>query len=565
MNQKKLPVGISDYKNLVDRGRYFVDKTLFIKEVFENPSEVLLLPRPRRFGKTLNLSMLKYYCDMNETEQERLFQGYDIIKEKELNDRYMGKFPVIFLTFKDFKDATWDNCFKGLKRLISKLCDQYSYLLDSPVLSEIQKKIFHQIINLEADQKDYENCLENLTLYLERFHNKKVVLLIDEYDAPIHSGDVKGYYDEIIDFMRMFLGGGLKDNSALHKAVVTGILRVAKESIFSGVNNLDVLTINDIAFSDKFGFTEAEVKTLLNDIGMSQFFDTVREWYNGYIFGNHTIYNPWSIISFGTKKVFKTYWGNTSSNDIIASLMTNSKEGIRKQLEVLLSGGGIIKEIQENIVLSRLGHNEDAIFSFLYLSGYLKASPKEPDNPENQSYIFSVPNFEIMEVLRDLIKNWIQEGLGSESLYTMLNALTNGNIAIFTSYLQKFVINMMSFHDTGKVRDENDTPERVYQAFILGLLVLLEGSYEVTSNRESGLGRYDVMMIPKDSSKKGIVMELKKASNNYEEIPEKDLEEALAQIEEKRYEQELRNRGVQDIMKLGIAFEGKKVWVRSNQ
>ena len=565
MDTKRLPVGTSDFKELIKGNFFFVDKSLFAKEIIDADAKVLLLPRPRRFGKTLNISMLRYYFDLNEKEQCQLFDGCNILNEKALNEEHMGKYPVVFLTFKDVKSKNWNTCFESLTEVIKELFQKHHCLFENECVPPEDKKIFEDILKSKARYTDYSISLKKITFYLEQIYNKEVILLIDEYDAPVHSGFLNGYYDEVIGFMRIFLSGGLKDNTSLYKGVVTGILRVSKESIFSGVNNLKVHSIRSKKFADKFGFTSDEVKDLVEYFGVPEQFDNIQAWYDGYLFGDERIYNPWSVINYISdyENGFQAYWGNSSSNDLILHLFKNSREGLRKDFGILLDGGVVTKELHENIVMSSLGYNTDVIFSFLYFSGYLKASRKETDNPLDKSYVFSIPNFEVTEVLHDLIKDWLQEAMGQGRLFEMLTALTSGYTDTFSSYLQEFVINMMSYQDIGKGRGQEDRPESVYQAFILGMLVILEGKYEVSSNRESGFGRYDIMVIPRDRSKLGIIMELKKVSNKYDEIPEKDLTDALAQIEDKRYEQELRRRGVSDILKLAIVFEGKSVWVRS--
>ncbi|MCP5105304.1 MAG: AAA family ATPase, partial [bacterium] len=354
MSMKKLPVGVSDFKKIIRDNYCYVDKTLFIKEIIDKGDTILLIPRPRRFGKTLNLSMLKYFydCRPGEEENKKLFHSLAIWKAGQTYLDKMGKYPVIFLSFRSIKELDWESCISKIKQLVQKEYLNHDYLLNSPELKPAEKDYIEKLIDLKGNKGDYENCLENLLIFLSRHYGERAVILIDEYDAPIHAGFNHGYYDEIINFMRNFLCGGLKDTDPyLEKGILTGIMRIAKESIFSGLNNPGVYTLLSDAFSDKFGFTEEEVKTLLTDLQVPDRYDLVREWYNGYRFGETVIYNPWSIINFlaqGAKK-FKPFWINTSDNSIVDSLLSKSGKELKKELELLIRGETTKKASDDNI------------------------------------------------------------------------------------------------------------------------------------------------------------------------------------------------------------------------
>ncbi len=562
---KKLPVGISDFREIVTGDYCYVDKTLFIKEVLDKGDKILLLPRPRRFGKTLNLSMLKYFydcCPPTETGAENnagnLFASLAISKA---GDQYMekvGQSPVIFLSFKDIKVLDWETSLDNLKQLIQAHYLEHKYLLESKKLEPEEKDYFKKIIDLTGSTGDYGNSLRKLLIFLNRYYQKKVVILIDEYDAPIHAGFNYGYYDQIINFMRNFLSGGLKDaDQYLEKSVITGIMRVAKESIFSGLNNPGVYTLLAEEFSDKFGFTEKEVENLLTEFQLTERYEEVRKWYNGYRFGETVIYNPWSIINFlGSKaKEIKPYWINTSDNKIVETLLSDGGKELKEELELLIQGESIEKVIEENIVFKDIPHREDLLWSFLLMGGYLKYTAKRRNQSTGEMfYMLTLPNQEVRTVYAGIIKSFFESKIQNKQLSIMLKALTDGEIDVFEEIFAQFVLNAMSVFDVG-----GGDPEKVYHAFVMGLLLWLVPGYEVKSNRESGYGRYDIMLIPADSSGLGYVIEFKKVRKK--ETMETALESALKQIEEKKYETELIQRGIHRIKKLAIVFSGKEVVV----
>jgi len=562
---RKLSIGESDFRNLITKGFYYVDKSLIIKDIINDAATVLLLPRPRRFGKTLNLSMLRYFFEKNtEPNPNRaLFNGLAIEKEPEFENHF-GKYPVIFITLKDVKFSTWEKTLSRLKLLFQSLYSHYRYLLNLELTKE-KADCFERILSLTATESEYSTSLQFLSELLYNYHNHKVIILIDEYDTPVHAAyystneENKNFYTDCIEFLRSLLGTALKDNIYLDKAILTGILRVARESIFSGLNNLGIYTTLRNEYSDKFGFTEPEIQELIEYYGLQASEQIIKHWYNGYFFGNRVIYNPWSIINFinSEDKRPRPYWVNTSSNDIIKELIHNSPAGIKRDFELLLKNEAVESEIDENIVFNELKSNDKNIYSFLLFCGYLKAVESRIVD-EEMLYKLYIPNREVHSVFRKIIENWFGTALESEKLRMLLKALLTGDTKLFEKILSEFVVNSLSYFDTQK-RDV----ESVYQAFLLGLLVNLSSEYEVNSNRESGFGRYDIAIIPKDITKKAIIMELNRIDEYEEETKEQALDSALKQIEDKNYEAAIRERGCTDILKMAVTFDGKRVWVKT--
>ncbi len=575
---KKLPVGISDFKDVITGGYYYVDKTLFIKEIIDSGDKILLLPRPRRFGKTLNLSMLAYFYDCctvpwgpdssssskpagtrNSDSYKPLFDSLAI---KNAGSEYidkMGKHPVIFLSFRVIKDTDWDSCKLKLKNLIQDEYARHYYLLDSQVLLPHEREYFKKIINLEGDDVSYENSLGKLLFFLSRFYNKRAVILIDEYDTPIHAGFNNNYIDEVLNFMRNFLGGGLKDTDKyLEKGVLTGIMRVAKESIFSGLNNLGIYTLLSKKFNEHFGFTEEEVKVMLRDFHAVEMLGAVQSWYNGYVFGDKVIYNPWSIINYlnNEEKQFAPYWINTSDNKIVDLLLSKGGIELKKELEQLIRGESIEKAIDENIILKEVPIREDLLWSFLLMGGYLKQTSRRLDDLSGKVYYsLSIPNKEVRASYAGIIDRYFSTKIENEKLEIMLKALIDGDIMLFEQLLQDVVTAVFSFHDF------SNEPEKVYHAFVAGLLIWISNTHEIKSNRESGYGRYDISIIPKDLDSPGYVIEFKSVNKRRNETVDIATRDAFKQIEEKKYETELVQRGVKHIKKLAIVFSGKEVFV----
>lgn len=555
--RKGIQIGISDFRKLIEENYYFVDKSLLIQEFIENSADIVLTPRPRRFGKTLNLSMLRYFFDIrSKKDTEELFRGLKIENEMKIMN-LQGEYPVIFISFKNQKHLSYDNFEDGIKVLLSDLYRDHEYLLYSNQLSEFDKNDFKEVILRKASIGVLSNGISNLMMYMNKHYGKKVMLFIDEYDVPIQEAYIRGFYDDMIVLMRNLLTSALKDNIYLEKAMITGILRVAKESIFSGLNNLQVNTILGFKFNDKFGFTEAEVKEFLSYYNLSDKNEEIKEWYNGYIFGGQVIYNPWSVLNYidNYEVGFMPHWINSSSNDLVKRLLLKGNRSMKLELEELIKGNTISKTIDDNIVMSEVEDSNENIWSFLLMSGYLKALKTE--NIEGVlNCKLKIPNKEVLIFYKNLIEKWFKEASNNEYYNTMLDTLTNGNIKVFEGIFKEFVINNLSYFDiSGK------EPERVYHAFVLGMLVSLSNEYEVNSNKESGYGRYDVIIIPKDISKIGIIIEFKKIDYFLDDTIEKATKEALKQIDEKRYETELVQKGIKNILKLAIVFKGKEIKV----
>jgi hypothetical protein len=577
VKMKKLPIGVSDFKKIIEKNYYYVDKTLFIKAIIDSGDTILLIPRPRRFGKTLNLSMLGYFYDCcpvtwapdsdspspaQETQPPHTYKHlFDSLAISGAGQEYldqMGKHPVIFLSFRSIKDMDWESCLDNIKKLIRKEYARHYYLLESQKLLPHERNYFQKIIDLTGNKGDYGSSLENLLIFLSRFYNKRAVILIDEYDAPVHAGFTYGYYDEIIDFMRSFLGGGLKDTDRyLEKGIVTGIMRIAKESIFSGFNNPGVYTLLTPKFSDYFGFTEKEVETMLRDFQLLDRYDRVQLWYNGYRFGGKVIYNPWSIINFlnSEEKELLPYWVNTSDNQIVDSLLSRGGLELKKELEQLIRGETIEKAIDENIILKEVPNREDSLWSFLLMGGYLKQTAKRRDPASGKIfYMLSIPNEEVKITYTGIIDRYFSNKIENEKLEIMLKAFIEGDVELFEEMLQKVVGAVYSYHDFG------DEPEKVYHALVAGMLTWITNTHEIKSNRESGYGRYDIMVIPRDPTRVGYIIEFKKTRKN--ETMESAVKSALNQIEEKKYETDLLERGITHIKKLAIVFSGKEVFVK---
>jgi hypothetical protein len=579
MSIKRQPVGISDFKELISGNYLYIDKSLIIKEIIDKGDKILLIPRPRRFGKTLNLSMVKYFydcCPENKIPcsgplplkkgtrtihpNKNLFDSLAISKAGERYLDEMGKHPVIFLSFKSIKELDWETCLYKIRQLIQKEYLKHDYLLESSELKPVEKIYLNRIINLEGNKVDYENSLENLLLFLSRYYNEKAVILIDEYDAPVHAGFNHDYYDEVINFMRNFLSGGLKDTDQyLEKSVLTGIMRIARESIFSGLNNMGVYTLLSKEFEDKFGFTEQEVKKLMSDFDLLHRYEEIQEWYNGYQFGTRVIYNPWSIINFleSAEKTLKPYWINTSDNAIVESMLSREGRELKEELEQLICGETVEKSIRENITLKDIYRREDLLWSFLLMGGYLKQTSRRMDPVSGKIYYsLSIPNMEVKTVFSDIIDNFFTDKIENKKLEIMLKALIEGNIKLFEKMLRKVVMSVFSYYDFG------GEPEKFYHALVAGLLIWITNTHEIKSNRESGYGRYDIMIIPLDLKQVGYVIEFKTVDKEDNETLGTAVKAAHEQINKKKYETELIERGITNIKKLAIVFNGKDVYVK---
>ncbi len=554
MDKKNLPVGVYDFAELIGENYYFVDKSLLIKELLDARAKVTLLPRPRRFGKTVNMSMLNYFFEKTDLSNRHLFDGLKIAEYSDCM-QHQGKYPVIFLTFKGVKESSWADIFPSIKDVIEKEFDRHVYLAASQAISELQRRKFQAIIDGKGTATDYKNSLLLLSACLHKHHQKRPIILIDEYDAPIHAAFEYRYYEEVVIFMRNFLSGGFKDNPNLAFGVLTGILRVAKESIFSGLNNLAVDTMLSDTYADKFGLREDEVTQMLAHFDFSAELTRVRHWYDGYQCGGYKLYNPWSIIHFIRYRKFEPYWINTSDNALLKRVMQNGPDRLKINLEQLLRGIPLTKPINQNIVLPDIMTDESAAWGLLLMSGYLTFENLRPD-PGNEGVEiaeFKIPNAEIASIYKTQILSWFKIGGSDEEYRSLLRSLVDGNMDEFQELFDAFVLQTLSVFDvTGR------NPERFYHGLVLGMLASLRDSHEVVSNRESGTGRYDVSIFPRDVKKPGIIIEFKVVSKYRKETLKTAAKNALKQIEDRQYEAAMRARGITNIIKIGISFEGKK-------
>ncbi len=559
--KKHIPIGIDDFKELIEEYYYFADKTLFIKELLDSKAKVTLITRPRRFGKTLNLSMVRYFFEKilasaspqsDAVDLRRaLFAGLAIEQHADCM-KHQGKYPVIWLTLKDVKTDAWDSCYDKICRVIASEFKRHFEALQ-PWLSELESGQIAEIIAGTASQAQYENALLDLSFYLERAYQSKVIILIDEYDAPVYAGYFNGYYNEVVNFLRGFLGAGLKGNISLNFGLLSGILRVAKESIFSGINNLEVCTLLRKDYDDKFGFLENEVADLFSYFDLQNRHDEVRQWYDGYRSGNYLVYNPWSIINLiKNRGQIEPYWVNTSDNALITDRLKKSSSMMKEELEILVTGGKIKKPIQENITMPDIDSSEGALWEFLLFCGYLTF---ENYRREGRSFFaeLSLPNEEVATVYETSFKQWFLDRSTMRDYTKMLENLVAGQPIYFKQMFERFSRETLSYFDV-----RGNEPEQFYHALVLGMLASLVQTHEVRSNRESGYGRYDVMIIPKDHQKSGIIIEFKNVEIQTHETLEMAAKNALKQIEERQYETELRARGIKTVLKFGIAFQGKE-------
>ena len=538
---KRLAIGLSDFKHLIEEDFYYFDKTKFIEEIIEDGSQVKLFARPRRFGKTLNMSMLKYFFDIeNREENKEIFK--DLYIEKTEAFKEQGQYPVIFLSLKDLKALTWEQMEKAIKSAISRLFSEYKYLLND--LDKFDTLTFENILLKNTELEDLKEALKFLTRILYEKYNKKVVVLIDEYDSPLVSAYINGYYEKAKDFFKTFYSTVLKDNSYLQMGVLTGIIRVIKAGIFSDLNNLRTYTILSDMYTDSYGLTEEEVVKSLKDYGIEQEISNVKDWYDGYKFGDSEVYNPWSILNFLDFKELRAYWVDTSGNDLIKDVLKNITKNTIEALERLFNGEGLKQNISGTSDLSKL-LSEDELWELMLFSGYLTVEEKiDQDN-----YVLRLPNKEVRTLYR---KTFFEKyfGRGSKLLYLM-EALTENRIDEYEERLQEILLTSVSYNDTKKGN------EAFYHGLIMGMGLYLEGEYITKSNIESGLGRYDFVIEPKNKAKRAYIMEFK-STDNIEKLEEVS-KEALEQIENKKYDVSLKQNGVKDITYMGIAFCGKQI------
>ena len=545
-------IGISDFKFLRIRDNYYIDKTMYIKDIIDNQSGVILVTRPRRFGKTLNMSMLKYYFDCTQKDSKEIFKGLKIMSQEEQYTSKLGYYPVIYITLKDVQDRNFENMLLNLKSAMIDMYQEHMYLLKSDKIYEFEKQAITDILYAREDEVSLRNSIRELSKYLYRYYEKPVILLIDEYDVPLQNAYVEGYYEEAVKFFKIFYGTTFKDNPYLEKTVLTGVSRVAKESIFSGANNFKVFTVLDDEFSDDFGITEEEMDKLIKDFNIQDKKEDIKEWYDGYTIG-HTngIYNPWSILNYLTDKKLMPYWVNTSSNDLIKLVLKNSST-IKEKIERLLRDETIEVPINLETVIVGIENNEDNIWGLMLGTGYLKV--EETVDLTKGIYKVKLPNREIKELFRGIVEGWFRNKVIGNDLNSILKDLITLNIKEFEKKFRVLVKEMFSYMDVGE-----NTAENFYHAFVLGMLVGLKDTYYVNSNRESGYGRYDIMLEPKDKNGNSFIMEFKVLDDMEEKTIEDTIKNAKKQIEEKGYETNLKEKGYTNITKMVYAFKGKEV------
>lgn len=557
--KKPLPIGISDYVRAQSE-YYYVDKTLLIKDFLDRKPLVSLFTRPRRFGKTLNMDMLRVFFEISKENTGKYFEDKAIWKCGEEYRSHQGKYPVIFLTFKDVKFDTWETTIDKIKGLLQEEYGRHQELLASDKLSAYEKEYFGKILDSSANEVELTSALERLSKMLTSHYGKAPIIIIDEYDTPIQEGYAKDFYEEIIGFMRNFFSGAFKDNKNLSYGFLTGILRIAQESIFSGLNNLTVNSVMDEEYDRYFGFTEDEVEQMLDYYGVSEKEAELKEWYDGYLFGKEEIYNPWSVINYISKGCIpQAYWVNTGKNEVLEDVLKVATDDITERLYSLLQGEKVIARIDQNVVYRSLTEDAANIYSLLLVAGYLKTPKKELQGDGSYLCEVSIPNKEIAAVYKnEILSHLLQIGVISrttankiaESLYANDDRKLQGAIA---EYMDKAI----SFYDAGT--------ESFYHGLMLGLIALMDNRYKIKSNRESGDGRYDISMFPKEERNPGIIMELKwKKALSTEEL-DRLAEDAFAQIEDMRYDSEMKEEGIKEILKFGIAFTGKKVCIKTGK
>ncbi len=548
---KGIGIGESDFRGLIIRDNYYIDKTMYIKDIIDNQSRVILITRPRRFGKTLNMSMLRYYFDCRQKYSKELFEGLKIMSQEEKYTSKLGAYPVIYLTLKDAGLMNYEMMVMQLKTIMMELFYEHRNLLEGE-MAEGERNIFNKVLSANITELELINVIKMLSKIMYQYYNKPVILLIDEYDVPIQSAYVEGYYEEAIKFFKTFYGITFKDNPYLEKTVLTGVSRVAKESIFSGANNFDVFTILDNEFADDFGITEEEMDKVIEDFKVEDDKEEIKKWYDGYKIGDKEgIYNPWSILNYLTRKELRQYWVNTSSNDLIKLVLKNSTT-VKEKIERLLKGELIEVPINLETVIVGIENNEDNIWGLMLGTGYLKVV--EVVDLPNKIYKVALPNYEIKLLFEQIIDNWFRNKVMGNDLQSILKDLVTLNLEEYEEKFKILVREMFSYMDVGE-----NTAENFYHAFVLGMLVGLKDSYYVNSNRESGMGRYDIMLEPKDKSGNSFIMEFKVYKEDKEKTIEETIENAKKQIEEKGYENNLRERGFKNITKIVYAFYGKEV------
>lgn len=551
-----LPVGTTNYKKICEDS-YYVDKTLLIKEILDEKVNVALFTRPRRFGKTLNMDMLRTFFEKTAEDTGRYFQDKKIWQQGEKYTSHQGQYPVIFLSLKDIKARKWQYAFDALKYIISVEYMRHSELKRSSELEEADIELYNRIVKNQAGYMEYVFSLQALSRMLHQHHKQAPVIIIDEYDTPIQEGFVNGYYDDAVEFIRSFFSAALKDNPHARQIVMTGILRIAKESIFSGLNNIRVFSVLDKKFSEFFGFTTSEVQQMAAYYEQTDKLLELKAWYDGYKFGDTEIFNPWSVINyFSNNCQAMPYWVQTSANTIIQEILKTYNDDTYRNLHALLGKTEVQSIVRTNIIYPKLKEPQTNILGFLLMTGYLKSTSTELDARGDYICRLSIPNKEIKTIYYNEILSLLTEDIGENTVMNLANALYDKDAAKIKEALNKFMLKTISYYDNLK--------ENYYHGLMLGLLAIGESNYDIRSNRESGLGRYDIQLIPKKSALPGIIIEVKAADKDAGVELSKLAQIALKQIDEKKYDTELCAQGVNDIIKYGVAFQGKNVEIVTN-
>ena len=560
---KVISIGNQSFESIREKDNFYIDKTNFRREWWDNDDTVTLITRPRRFGKTLNMSMFECFFSNKYKDRGDLFEGLEIWNDEKYR-KLQGTYPVIFLSFAEIKQNNYNDAVEKIKRIICEVCQQFDFLKNWDGLTEIEKK---NISNISYNMSDVmaQDLIKNMSNYLSRYYGKKVIILLDEYDTPMQEAYVNGYWEELVAFTRSLFNSTFKTNPYLERAIMTGITRVSKESIFSDLNNLKVITVTSDEYSKCFGFTEDEVFAALDEQGLSSEKEKVKLWYDGFTFGDEKdVYNPWSIINFLDEKKYKTYWADSSSNGLVNELIRTGSAEIKKTMETLMAGGTVEKNIDEQIVFEQLKTNKDAVWSLLLASGYLRVETFRTEGRLNKKiYSLKLTNYEVEQMFGAMIERWFG---GADVPYNeFINAMLNGDIESMNEYMNRVTRGVISYFDTGKTPSDEE-PERFYHGLVLGLMVDQVDNYILNSNRESGYGRYDIMLEPIDKTNEkypGIVIEFKVINPRKESSLEETVAVALKQIEEKNYDAELIKRGVKEenIHHYGFAFKGKEVLI----
>lgn len=551
-------IGQSDFERLIEEEAVFVDKTRAIQDIIDSKDQILLFSRPRRFGKTLLMTMLKAFFEKAASSKRHLFEPLQIWQVGTKYQEAQGRYPVLFLSLKDVKEPKFEAAYGKFQGLIQRTYQDHRYLLEEGALASEDQALYERILYKNASREELEEALRTLSKWLFAYHQEPVVLLLDEYDSPIHAAYAKGYYQDMIEFMRGFMGASFKDNPHLYRGVMTGILRVAKESLFSGLNNLKVYSMLGSQYGEYFGFTQDEVDLLLKQSHMEKLRSEIKRWYNGYVFGDVEIYNPWSIINcLSDKGRIEPYWVNTADNTLIQDILAKADPQVKANLELLMKKQPIEVEVSEGMTFNTLKLEPDALYSFLLFTGYLKASSVRLATKADCYFCtLEFPNEEVLRVYYSVFEKWMTHYIDASYYHNLLKALTIGDMYEFEFLLRRYVEASMSYFDA------EGQPEKFYHGFILGILVGLTETHEVRSNRESGFGRADILVIPKDHRQLGIILEFKRTDRE-EDLP-LDADKALAQIKDRHYAQEFHALGIKEILNIGVAFFGKKILVKSH-